>query len=145
MWFNPIIQWLLSSPFHSFFSKNLMLVTFTGHKSGKKYTTPVNYLQMTQGEDQFFATISTRERVWWRNLRGNSPIAIRVRGKDYPATAEVIEDVSSVAKNLSAYIQLNPGLGKYFKIRIEANGQPNDEDVANAAIERVFIKTRFDR
>jgi deazaflavin-dependent oxidoreductase (nitroreductase family) len=143
MWFNPIIQWLLRSPFHTFVSKNIMLITYTGRKSGKKYTTPVNYLNMIQGDDQFLATISFRERVWWRNLRGCSPVTVWVRGKDYPATSETIEDDSSVARNLNDYIRINPGLAKYLKIKLEANGQPNDEDVTEAAKTRVFIKTRL--
>jgi deazaflavin-dependent oxidoreductase (nitroreductase family) len=144
MWFNPIIQWLLRSPLHSFVSKNMMLITYTGRKSGKKYTTPVNYLRMIQGEDQFLATISFRKRVWWRNLRGGSLVTVRIRGKDYPATAEIVEDDLNVAKNLSAYIHLYPGLAKYLKVRLEANEQPNDEDVTIAARTRVFIKTRLD-
>ena len=66
MWFNPIIQWLLRSPLHLMVSKNMMLMTYTGRKSGKIYTTPMNYLAIGEA----FYTISTRERRWWRNLRG---------------------------------------------------------------------------
>jgi deazaflavin-dependent oxidoreductase (nitroreductase family) len=143
MWFNPIIQWLLRSPFHGFISKSTMLITYTGRKSGKKHTIPVNYLRMPQGEDEFMATISLRERVWWRNLRGGSPIIVRVRGKDYPATAEVIEDDLNVSKNMSAYLHLFPNLAKYLKIRLDVNGEPRDEDIAIASRSRVFIKTRL--
>ena len=41
--FNPFMVWLLRSPLHKLASKNTLLITFTGRKSGKKYTTPVNY------------------------------------------------------------------------------------------------------
>jgi deazaflavin-dependent oxidoreductase (nitroreductase family) len=143
MWFNPIIQWLLRSPFHSFVSKNMMLISYTGRKSKKEYTTPVNYLRMVQGEDQFLATTSLRERRWWRNLRGGAPVTVRIQGEDHPATAEVIEDDPGVAENLCGYLRLCPDLAKYFNVRLEGSGQPTDEDIANAASTRVFIKTHL--
>ena len=141
MWFDPIMKGLLRSPLHGLISKNMMLITYTGRKSGEKFTTPVNYLSMKQDEHQFLATTSMRERVWWRNLRGGAPVTVRLRGKDYPATAEVIEDELGVAKNLGAYLLLCPDLAKYFKVRLEVNGQPKDEDIVDAARTRVFIKT----
>jgi hypothetical protein len=42
--FNPFMIWLLRSPLHKIASKNALLITFTERKSGKKYTTPVNYV-----------------------------------------------------------------------------------------------------
>ena len=42
--FNPLMIWLLHSPLHKIASKNTLLITFIGRKSGKKYTTPVNYV-----------------------------------------------------------------------------------------------------
>lgn len=36
---------LLRSPFHGVVSNSLMLVTFTGCKTGNEYTTPVGYRQ----------------------------------------------------------------------------------------------------
>ena len=145
MWFNPIIQWLLRSPFHGFVSKNMMLITYTGRKSGRKYTTPVNYLRMTQGPDKFLATTSSRDRVWWRSLRGGAPVTIRLQGKDFPATAEVIEDDQGVAENLAAYLRQWPVIAKYFDVQLDAEGQPRSEDLTNSARTRVFIKTRLAR
>jgi len=42
---NPLIITILHSPLHSMMSKATMLITFTGRKSGKQYTTPVSYSQ----------------------------------------------------------------------------------------------------
>ena len=141
MWFNPIIEWLLRSPFHSFVSKNMMLVTYTGRKSGKKYSTPVNYINMIQAGDHFMATTSLRDRTWWRNLRGGVPFVARLRGKDYSATSEVIEDDQGVIENLVDYFQQWPEGAKYFEVGIDSKGQPDLEDLSTAAKTRVFIKT----
>jgi len=35
---------LLRSPLHALVSKSTLLITFTGRKSGKKYTTPITVL-----------------------------------------------------------------------------------------------------
>jgi len=53
MWYNPIMKWILGSPLHRVVSKSTMLVTFTGRKSGKQYTIPVNYVR--EG-DVFYVT-----------------------------------------------------------------------------------------
>ncbi|GAB4533133.1 MAG: nitroreductase/quinone reductase family protein [Anaerolineae bacterium] len=137
MWFNPIMEWLLKSPLHPLISSNTMLITYTGHKSGRLYTTPVNYLR----DGDVFTTISYRQRVWWRNLRGGAPVTIRVQGKDLEAVADVVEDDETVAGHLAAYLQKAPRLARYFDVRINPHGQPDPDDVARAARERVIVHT----
>ena len=40
--YNPFVGALLRSPLHGFMSNSTMLLTYTGRKSGKTYTTPVS-------------------------------------------------------------------------------------------------------
>lgn len=47
--YNPLMKWVLRSPLHGMVSKNFMLITFTGRRSGKVYTTPVNYVREGDG------------------------------------------------------------------------------------------------
>ena len=137
MWFNPIMKSLLRSPLHPLVSKNIMLMTYTGRKSGKSYTTPMNYLSM---EDALYTT-STRERVWWRNLRGGAEVTLRLHGKDVPARAESLEDPKEVARYIFRMFEVNPRLAKYMDIRIDLDGTPNLEDVARLAQERIMVRT----
>jgi hypothetical protein len=85
MWYNPIITALLRSPLHFFVSGLYVLVTFTGKKSGKTYTTPVQYKQTGQALE----FVTRKSRRWWRNLRGGAPVTVRLRGHDLAAHAEV--------------------------------------------------------
>ncbi len=39
------MKFLLRSPIHGMVSKTVLLITFTGRKSGKSFTTPVDYSQ----------------------------------------------------------------------------------------------------
>jgi len=137
MWYNPIMQGLLRSPLHFFTSKNMMLMTYTGRKSGKSYTTPMSYL--TIGETLY--TISSRERVWWRNLRGGAPVTLRLQGKDVNARSESIEDRNELTRELSLYLKTAPQLARYMRVQINAEGLPDSEGIARLARENVIVRT----
>ena len=143
MWYNPIITWLLHSPLHGFVSKNMMLISYTGRKSGKSYTTPVNYLRMKDERGDFLATTSQKERVWWRNLRGGAPVRVLIQGQERSASAEAIEDEVKVADYLLAYFQHAPQLARYLGVGLDESGSPDPEDVTRSAQDRVFIQTRL--
>jgi hypothetical protein len=40
---NPFMKGLLRSPLHRLLSGTLMLLTYTGRKTGKQYTIPIDY------------------------------------------------------------------------------------------------------
>ena len=137
MWFNPIMKFLLRSPLHPLVSNNIMLMTYTGRKSGKSYTTPMNYFTL----DGALYTTSTRERVWWRNLRGGAEVSLRLHGKDVPAWAESIVDHNEVTQALVQTFQANPRLARYMDVRINPDGKPDPADVDRLAGERVIVRT----
>lgn len=82
---NPMMTWLLKSPLHFFVSKYYMLITFTGRKSGKMYTTPVQY---KRSGDTIYV-ISNRGYIWWKNLQGGAEVTLRIQGKEVQGTADV--------------------------------------------------------
>ena len=96
---NGIMRALLRSPLHGLVSNRVMLITVSGRKSGRLYTTPVNYVR----DGDIITVISRRNRTWWRNLRGGAQVTVRVRGKDLKGVAEVVvDDKEAVAKALLA-------------------------------------------
>jgi hypothetical protein len=117
----------------------MMLMTYTGRKSGKTYTVPMSYLE----NEPALYTISSRNRVWWRNLRGGRDVTLRLRGKDIPARSESIEDEDLVFANLVSYFKTAPQLARYMGIRLDAQGNPNLEDVKSLAQEKVIVKTQL--
>jgi deazaflavin-dependent oxidoreductase (nitroreductase family) len=88
MWFNGFMMWLLNSPIHWPVSRKLIVLTFTGRKSGKSYTIPVEYVQ--EGDTLTF--ITQRQRVWWKNLREGAPVTVHLRGHDVQGYARVLDD-----------------------------------------------------
>lgn len=133
---NPIIAAMLRSPLHGLLSRSTMLVTVTGMKSGKAYTTPVNYVR--QGNTLY--TLSSRQRSWWRNLRGGAGVTLVLQGKEIRGTGTVIETDQGVANALSHYIKLAPGFTRYLGIRMDNQGKPDTEDLLNSARSRVVVQ-----
>jgi hypothetical protein len=134
---NSWMKWLLKSPLHGLVSGSTLLVTVTGRKTGKQITTPVNYIRLEDG----LCTLSSRDRTWWRNLRGDSGCVIWLRGKETPAKGEVFEDPTEVAAALRKYIQAAPFMAKYLQVRRDAaSGILNADDLLQAAATRVVIR-----
>lgn len=138
MWFNTLMKPLLRSPLHRLMSHSIMLMCYRGRKSGSLYTIPVNYVR----DCQTLWTISTRERTWWRNLRGGAPVTLHLKGKDVAATGQAIEDPAEVAEKLMIYLELVPHYAKFFGVTLDAENQPKLEEVEKAAQSRVMV--RFD-
>jgi deazaflavin-dependent oxidoreductase (nitroreductase family) len=141
MWFNPITTWIMRSPLHGFVSKNMMLITYTGRKSGQQYTTPVNYLQISNNGKTTLYTTSYRDRVWWRNLRGGAQVILRLRGRDLSAHAQVVEMQEQVAQELEVYLRQSPNLGRYLGVSMDEDGTPDVEDLQRASEVMVVVKT----
>ncbi len=136
--FNPLMIWLLHSPLHKIASKSTLLITFSGRKSGRKYTTPVNYVL----DNNVIFITSLRARTWWRNLRTEPKISVHMQGKDLETYGEVIEDNEKVKEQMMRYLQKIPQYARYFKVNLDLNDHPNPEDIAQAAKERVMILLR---
>ena len=96
---NGIMRVLLRSPLHGLASRRAMLITFSGRKMGRLYTTAVNYVR----DGDTITVVSRSHRTWWGNLRGGAPVAVRVRGEGLKGVAEVVvDDKEAVAKALLA-------------------------------------------
>jgi len=124
---NKTMKFILRSPLHGMISKYLTLITFTGCKSGKTYTTPVSY---SQQDDQ--VTIFTHAN-WWKNLRGGASVSLRIRGRELQGVAESIaEDKQAVAAALTAHLQNSPFDARFYDVTIDNDGNPLPEDVEQA-------------
>jgi deazaflavin-dependent oxidoreductase (nitroreductase family) len=128
---------VLRSPVHGMVSKTILLITFTGRKSGKTYTTPVSY---SQSGDQ--VTIFTHA-TWWKNLRGEAPVTLRIRGREVHGLAEpVAGDQKAIAAGLSQHLQKVPSDARWYGVTFDEQGNPSAEEVEKAAQTVVMIRIR---
>jgi deazaflavin-dependent oxidoreductase (nitroreductase family) len=135
---NRTMKFMLRSPLHSIVDKKILLITFTGRKSGKTYTTPVSY---SQAGDQ---VVIFTHADWWRNLRGDAPVTLRIRGQELPGLAELIaEDKQAVAAGLAEHLRKVRSDAKYYSVTFDDNGNPRSEEVEKAAQSAVMIRVRL--
>lgn len=134
---NDFVKFFLHTPLHIFMG-NTMLITVTGCKTGKKYTTPVGFYR--DGDTLWI--ISNRERTWWRNVRDGAEVELHIRGKDVSGFAEAILDEEAVTAQVIEYVRHIPMSAKGLGIRVE-NGKPHPKDAACLAKERMFVKIRL--
>ena len=130
---------LLRSPLHRLISKSVLLITFTGRKSGKKYTTPITYLR----DDD--TVLMTTDSPWWKNLRGGALVTLRIRGREYVGVAEAVTDEAEVARVLQMMLKEYPGYGKYVGLRPDPEGQIDRAQLRKVARERVVVRVRLER
>ena len=134
---NDFVKFFLRTPLYIFMG-NTMLITVTGRKTGKKYTTPVGFYR--EGDSLWI--ISNRDRTWWRNVIGGTNVEMRIRGKEVTGFAEAVLDEEAVATQVLEYVRHIPMSAKALGVRVE-NGEPNSEDAARLAKERLFVKIRL--
>ena len=117
---NPIMKGLLRSPMHSLLDGTLMLLTYTGSKTGKQYTIPIGYFVWGQGE-----LISFSSARWWTNLRSSPSVWLLLKGRRVQAVPTVIEEREAVIDTLEEFIKrLGPRAARRLPI-----GLPRDHEL----------------
>ena len=81
---NVPMRAVLRLPFPTPLSANLMLISYTGVKSGKAYRQPVSYAR--DGE----TLLTPGGGRWTLNLKDGRKVRLRLRGRDVPAHADLV-------------------------------------------------------
>jgi deazaflavin-dependent oxidoreductase (nitroreductase family) len=136
---NPFIAALLRSPLHAMADASMMLISVTGRRSGRLYTTPVNYLR----DGETLVVVSQRERTWWRNVRGGDEVGLRLQGRTRRGLATVAEDDTSVAQALGRIVARQPAYARFLGVTVGPDGTGAPDDLARAARSRVVISVRL--
>jgi deazaflavin-dependent oxidoreductase (nitroreductase family) len=135
---NQAMKLVLRSPVHGMVSKSILLISFTGRKSGKTYTTPVSY---SQSDDQVYVFTHAR---WWKNLTGGTPVTVRIQGRELQGLAEpVAQDKQAVAAGLMAHLRKVPSDAGFYSVTLDENRNPRAEDVEKAAQSAVMIRIQL--
>jgi deazaflavin-dependent oxidoreductase (nitroreductase family) len=135
---NQAMKFFLRSPVHGMVSKSVLLITFTGRKSGKTYTTPVSYSQY--GDQVYVFTHAN----WWKNLRNGAPVTLRLRGRELQGLPEpVAEDKQAVVAGLTAHLRKVPSDARYYGVTFDDHRNPRAEEVEKAVQTVVMIRIRL--
>jgi len=135
---NPLIAVILRSPLHSMMSKTVLLITFTGRKSGKQYTTPVSYSQ--EGGTVYVFTNGD----WWKNLQGGAQVSLWLRGQELNGFAlAVSDDKQRIADGLGLFLSRHPSNKGVYAVTLDESGKPKAEDLLKAAQTATMIQIRI--
>jgi len=117
----------------------VLLLTFTGCKTGKLFTIPVYYTQ----EGDTLTLYSSKS--WYKNLRGG-PVVVHLKGRRRTGRAEVIEDREAV---LEAAEHLEGGYGfkeagRRIGLALDISPPPSADELAAAMEGHVVIRIILD-
>jgi F420H(2)-dependent quinone reductase len=133
---NVPMRAVLRLPFSTPLSANLMLISYTGVKSGKAYLQPVSY---APDGDTLLTPGGGR---WTLNLKGGRTVTLRLRGRKVPAQADLVSDPAEVERLLGVIAAGNPRAMRYIPIPRREDGRL-DPDALSAAIKHGFSIVRW--
>ena len=116
-----------------------MLISFTGRRSGRQFTTPVRYIR----DGETVRCFSSAETQWWRNLRGGADVVLRIKGRDAPYHATIVEnDPEEVRKWLQHYLGLFPQDAAYHDIRLNRDKSLVSEDLEKTSRSAILVEAQ---
>jgi deazaflavin-dependent oxidoreductase (nitroreductase family) len=138
--FNPVIRALLRSPFHGLLSGQILLLTYAGRRSGRRYTLPVGYVR--DGDALLIVSQHSELKRWWRNLRDGAPVTVLLRRQRVSARADVMQDPEAVAaevQRLIARLGANEASRQLY-MGLDVAPPPTQEQLAQALQGVVIVR-----
>ena len=138
---NRVMKVLLHSPLHGLMSGSIMVIHFTGRKSGQRRSTPVRYLR----DDDGLFCLTGRETGWWPNFLAAAAVELQVAGKRLRATAQALpDDTGAKAAALGAMLARFPGDAAYHGMALKRGHTPTDEQMRTAIARDVLVRFAID-
>lgn len=127
---NAMPTLLLKSPLHPVMSARYLLLTFTGRKSGRRYTTPVAYLR-----DGDRLVIST-DSPWGCNVIDGRLVTVRLRGRTYDGVGHRLTSPTESEAAMRVLLTI-PGYAR--AAGVDRTHGISTEQVQRAAAQRTVI------
>lgn len=133
---NRVMRALLNSPLHGMLSGSLLVLYFTGAKSGRRRSTPLRYLR----QDDAVICLTGRETGWWPNFRKPVPVELQLAGRRVAAIAHALPDdaerkEAALRRMLAAY----PSDAAYHGIAVRRGAAPSPEHFQRAVARDVLV------
>jgi deazaflavin-dependent oxidoreductase (nitroreductase family) len=95
----------------------IMLITTTGRKSGKKFTTPIAY----QRDGEHIIAINPGNSNWFHNLAASGEAVLEIQRQVIPVTGVVVKDDQERQRIFNLYRQNPSNFERLFKTSTSAS------------------------
>jgi deazaflavin-dependent oxidoreductase (nitroreductase family) len=104
----------------------VMIITTTGRKSSKKYTTPIAY----QRDGEHIIAINPGNSNWFHNVAANGEAVLEIQRQEIPVTGVVVKEDQERQRIFNLYRQNPSTFERLFKV--PANASENELQQAMA-------------
>jgi deazaflavin-dependent oxidoreductase (nitroreductase family) len=119
-------KFVMLLPFQTPMSRRLILLSYTGRKSGKPYTIPVSFVKQDE------SLLIPGGGAWKKNLENGLAVRVRLYGKDRMAKPEVIKDPDEVEQLVHFMMTANPAVSRFIGVPKQPDGHPNRQELEKA-------------
>ncbi len=120
---NAAMRVLLRSPLHPLRSGRVMLLEFSGRRSGRRYLIPVSYWERPAG--QIICLSSTTWARWWLNL-DDADVVLYLYGQKRFGHATLVDDPEVRLELISGFLRQNPQDASHYGVERDRSGRPLD-------------------
>ncbi len=133
-WVNGLMGLMLHTPvLQRLAGRMFALMTVTGAKTGRRYTTPVQYLT----HDGEFVVLSQRTRTWWKNVRTRPQVDMRIEGVSVHGRGRIATEGEARAV-LADCLRKQPRVAAFYGLEPDESGAVGDDDLERL-LDRVVI------
>ena len=139
-WINPIVFMVSRTPLHRLFSHQILVLMFTGRRSGRSFAIPVSYMPGAEVDGKQLLCMTDINGVWWRNLLEARYIQIVHKGEKKDASVNVIESTLCKKRDaLAGFCRRSRASAIFSGVGMHA-GEPIKDELTAAAERHVLIE-----
>ncbi len=134
-WLNSGMTAMLRTPgLERLVGRNVALLTFTGRRTGREYTTPVTYYR----DGDTVTILTKRRRTWWRNLVSRPEVELRLAGRRVRGRADLAIGDPGCLPELVSILERHRRDARAYGISV-TDGRVNEAEARAVLPQLVFI------
>jgi hypothetical protein len=133
---NSVMRPLLKSPLHALLSRRLMLLSYVGGKTGRKYSFAIGYFPWDNGD-----VLALSSAHWPKSITSANDIQVLIKRRWLRAEPTVIRHDDQKADILGEFARRNgPKAAKGLMLRLPADRQPDRQELLAAASKTTLVR-----
>jgi len=133
---NVVVRPLLQSPLHPLVSGRLMLLSYTGGKTGKHYSFAIGYFPWDDGD-----VIVTSSANWPKTIGSAQNVRVLIKRRWFSARPTAIRQLDHKADVLAEFAERNgPRAAKGLMLGLPGDRQPDRQELLNAAAKTTIVR-----